>query len=326
MGSTIIPLSFDGCEDDSKGAVATCMSIPWLMATGFSICFSALFTKTYRINQIMKAAEHFRRLKLTARDVMVPMAVLLLLNVIILIVWTVIDPLRVDTFITLYDFFQRPRKAYCMCTSDHASIFVSALSIINLGSLAFSAFQAWQARNLSTDMAESSYIFRVMAIFLYVSFLGIPIMFLVMDNADAFYFALVGIIFIVCTSTLLFIFLPKILAERNNKKEESNIPKYRWAKAGNNDGGERKDTKSGIGVRNNSARMALEAENRSLKRMVKKLSGSQGGNGADSEDVEHQIIVEEEDSLARENRMLKETVMSLSTTQANAGNLPIVEE
>ena len=51
------------------------------------------FTKTYRVNQIIKNSARFKRVTITVTDVMKPMVALMLLNIVILTAWTVIDPL-----------------------------------------------------------------------------------------------------------------------------------------------------------------------------------------------------------------------------------------
>ena len=52
MSGSLIPLSFDdnaeSLEMSDTRAVAICMSVPWLSFTGFTIVFSALFSKTWR--------------------------------------------------------------------------------------------------------------------------------------------------------------------------------------------------------------------------------------------------------------------------------------
>ena len=51
MGCTLIPLSFDDNGDPTTMSetkrIGICMSIPWLSFTGFTITFSALFSKTW---------------------------------------------------------------------------------------------------------------------------------------------------------------------------------------------------------------------------------------------------------------------------------------
>jgi gamma-aminobutyric acid type B receptor len=69
-----------------------CMSVPWLGFCGFTITFSALFSKTMRVNRIFHSQVPFGRIKVTIRDVMTPFVVLLSANIVVLTCWTVIDP------------------------------------------------------------------------------------------------------------------------------------------------------------------------------------------------------------------------------------------
>jgi hypothetical protein len=73
-------------------------------------CFR--FTKTYRVNQIMKHAARFRRVKITATDVMKPMVALLFVNIVILTVFTAVDPLHHETVVVIQDPFSRDLETY----------------------------------------------------------------------------------------------------------------------------------------------------------------------------------------------------------------------
>jgi hypothetical protein len=120
------------------------------------------FTKTWRIKKIMQSAAKFKRIKLTATDVMKPMIALLFANIIVLTVWTIIDPRQVETDVVNVDQFDRTIETESFCRSEHQTIFLSILIVINLGSLAASLIQAYQARNISTEFNESNYIFVAM--------------------------------------------------------------------------------------------------------------------------------------------------------------------
>ena len=100
----------------------------------------------------MENAAHFKRLKVTAMSVEKPMVVLLLLNVIVLTVWTAMDPLQHETVINIDPF---NTETYGVCTSDHGYIFLAILCVINIGSLAIAVFQAYKARNHSKELHES---------------------------------------------------------------------------------------------------------------------------------------------------------------------------
>jgi hypothetical protein len=76
MGSSVIPLSFDDEIASEKGCDIACIAVPWILSIGWVISFSALFTKTHRINKIFHGA-NFKRIVVTPWDVMKPMMALL---------------------------------------------------------------------------------------------------------------------------------------------------------------------------------------------------------------------------------------------------------
>jgi 7 transmembrane sweet-taste receptor of 3 GCPR len=76
LGSSIIPLSVDDEHSSTRGCDIACMAFPWLSSCGFCIAFSALFTKTHRVNMIFKQAR-FKRVKVSVMEVMVPLVALL---------------------------------------------------------------------------------------------------------------------------------------------------------------------------------------------------------------------------------------------------------
>lgn len=60
----------------------------------------------------MNNAARYRRVKITPADVMKPMIVLLLVNIVILTVWTVVDPSQRETIVVAQDPFLRDIETY----------------------------------------------------------------------------------------------------------------------------------------------------------------------------------------------------------------------
>jgi hypothetical protein len=52
LGLSIIPLSIDDSVTTQRGCDIACMATPWLFSIGFVLAFSALFSKTWRINKV----------------------------------------------------------------------------------------------------------------------------------------------------------------------------------------------------------------------------------------------------------------------------------
>eukprot|EP00956_Cyclotella_meneghiniana_P038765 scaffold159697_cov56-Cyclotella_meneghiniana.AAC.3 len=202
MGSSLIPLSIDPSVTDQTGSDTAC-----------------IFTKTYRVNQIVKYSAKFKRVKITATDVMKPMVALLFLNIVTLAVWTAIDPLGKNVGIDPHD---RDLETYGSCTSDHSFAFLGVLSVINAGSLLVALQQAWQARKITTDLQESSYIFMAMALIVLVSGIGVPVMIISEGNSTVSYFVSACLIFVVCGSILILIYVPKLLALNERRQRQPN--------------------------------------------------------------------------------------------------------
>lgn len=221
MGASIIPKSLDDQVVSAHGANVACTVFPWLLALGWCLAFSALFSKTYRINKIFHNPS-FKRVKIEAQDVMVPMMVLLSCNVLILTVWTALDPLYWDRYVVGYDPFGRPNETRGRCYSENWLPYLISLAVVNAGALVVAIHQAWIARKISLEFAESEWIARVMNTILLVAFVGGPVLVIADEDPRAFYFVLCALIFAICMSLLGFIFGPKIAKTRSmNKKQQS---------------------------------------------------------------------------------------------------------
>lgn len=219
MGTAMIPLSLDdnGSPISTFHARGICMSVPWVSCCGFTITFSAIFGKTNRITRILRAATSYHRVTVTTKDVLLPMVLLLSLNVLVLTLWTILDPLtyvRQDNPGT--DGWNRTISTFGACRSRHVIPYLLPLISINLFCLGIANWQAFLARKIKSQFAESKYIGLAMAVFLQAMLIGLPVLFIVRNSPHAFYLTLCFILFVVCIMLLLLIFIPKmVLAEQD---------------------------------------------------------------------------------------------------------------
>lgn len=134
MASALVPLSFDdGGEPESMSethSVAICMSIPWLAFTGFTVTFSALFSKTWRVVQLFHSSAAFGRTNVSERDVLRPFVVLITCNFVVLICWNVIDPLTYERqFEAGTDYWNREIASNGSCRSERMTAYVAPLAL-----------------------------------------------------------------------------------------------------------------------------------------------------------------------------------------------------
>ena len=215
MSMTNIPLSIDDEIASERGCDIACMSSPWLISTGFAITFSALFSKLWRLNKLMQSAGRFRKVTVTERDVLAPFAVVFSLNFLLMLLWTLLDPLR---WVRVpIDGAEWNTYGTCRSEGNVGLIFLILIVLIDFSALALACLQAYRARNVSTEYSESKYIGVAVLSWLQVMLVGMPLIFLVSENPTASYFLKVVIIFIISMSTLIFMFVPKMIYLKKKK-------------------------------------------------------------------------------------------------------------
>lgn len=216
LGSAIIPLGIDDGDStllscslmDNQSCDRACMSIPWLLALGWSIVFSALFSKLWRVNIVYKHSMKFRRLKVSEKDVLLPFVVIFSCNLLLLIIWTAVEPLYWDRISV------SNTESYGTCSASSSSNawkgILIVLGIVNGAALILANIEAYKARRITTEYGESKHIAMIMGSILQVIIVGLPLLFLVDDNPTASYFIRSSIVFVICMSILLLIFVPKV--------------------------------------------------------------------------------------------------------------------
>lgn len=116
-----------------------------------SFCFFFFF-------QLVARAITFQRVQIRYVDVLVPFGVLLSANVIILTLWTALDPPRFWREIIEIDEYNRAIQSTGYCTSDHLAAFIAPLLVVNGCAMILALWQAYVGRNITTDFSESKYI------------------------------------------------------------------------------------------------------------------------------------------------------------------------
>jgi hypothetical protein len=211
LASTMIVMGIDDTIASTRGASMACMAAPWLVSMGWTIVFSALYAKLRRVNMVYENSLKFRRLKVTEKDVLFPFVILLSLNLIFLIIWTVLDPVTWVLFQrTDLDFF-----ATCTNGDDGSNVWKACFVCVCLANgiaLILANIEAYKARHISTEYGESKYIAMSMGSIFQIVLVGLPSLFLVRRNPSATYFLRSGMVFVVSASILYLMFIPKLFA------------------------------------------------------------------------------------------------------------------
>ena len=226
MSTSIIPMGFDDEIASQQGNDIACAIQPWLYSVGFVIAFSALFSKTWRINKIFHNPDKFKRVKVTAKDVLMPFVCLMSANLVVLSMWTYFNPLQWTRKVKgeVDPLGLSTPETYGLCTGEDYTLtilFSGLLAAVNITIVLFANVQAYQCRNISMEYSESQWIAIAMVSIIQVWFIGIPLMILVVEDPPAQFVVRTAIVFVTSMSTVLLMFLPKVKYLRDYKQKRA---------------------------------------------------------------------------------------------------------
>ncbi|CAB9522237.1 acid type B receptor subunit 1 [Seminavis robusta] len=212
MATAILPMSLQEPIPES-GLDIACMSQLYLVCIGFCVSFSALFCKLYRINKLQQGASQFRRVTIDVKDVMYPLVIMVMLNLAVLVAWTVADPLKWDRREPEHarDEFNRTIASYAVCSSSNETfgkVFGTLLFAINFVALALANWESYKGQKLPSHVNETRRIAFSMFFLIEACLLGIPILLVVQSNSTGSFLVKAVLIFWLCAAILGPMFLP----------------------------------------------------------------------------------------------------------------------
>ncbi|RDD36137.1 Gamma-aminobutyric acid type B receptor subunit 2 [Trichoplax sp. H2] len=182
-----------------KNRKHTCIAEIWLLSLGFTIAFGSII----------------KDLQLIIR-----LGQLLLVDVLILILWNIIDPIStndVDVGVKIHNHKEIIRDRIQVCTSTNSIVWLIAILAYKSAMLLFGVSLAWRTRKVSIETLNDSrsLVLTIYNIFV-LSFTGVTVG-MVSNNTYDIGFALKAAFIILCTtSSICLVFIPKLLQVRIN--------------------------------------------------------------------------------------------------------------
>jgi len=226
LNLSILPIGVQGkyryVQDETTGEMtdvpnpdiamvdAACMAVPWLFSLGFSLIFSALFAKIWRVRKVLKAAQQFRSKVVKPKDVALIMVCVVAVQVIILLCWQLLDPMRWKREILFNDENGFSTKSVGYCQSDSSLLFLGPLLAIDGLMLCYALHLCFVTRNVPSDLQEGHWITGAVLSIVQILIISIPILIITENNNDAFYFVRAAIIFLMSSTVTALIFFPKM--------------------------------------------------------------------------------------------------------------------
>jgi len=166
---------------------------------------------------VFAAAASMKRVVITEKDVLKPFAVLMTLNFIILLSWTLVDPMIFERVYT----DELTSYGRCISQGNQWKGFIATLAILNFIALVVVNVQAYRARSINDELSESKYIGLATLSMFQIFIVGVPLLVIVYNDPSAYFFVWCGIIFIICSTILMLIFVPKIIRWKSGASDRS---------------------------------------------------------------------------------------------------------
>lgn len=216
MATAIFTLSWDESYGwNADMLTAACQATPWLVVLGHVIIYCSIFSKLWRLNQVLQFR---RRTKVNVKQVLGPFVAMVIFAIIVLSVWTALDPLTWKRRV-IDDF---TGETFGACRSDHSVAFLIPLACIMVLSTTLAAFMAWKTKDVQSRFSESTWIFYTIFVQLQTLLVGIPVIVILYDEStNAAYLGRVMVIWTIPMTTVLLLIGPKAALVFFPKKENS---------------------------------------------------------------------------------------------------------
>jgi len=214
----------DDFDSSSVGLDVACMSIMWLGFIGFSISFSALASKIWRLTILMKLG--FQRAQVTVWEAMRPLYMSLSINILMLLCITFASPLQYKRIIKLdnVDEFGRPIDSYGTCrpSDNKFYYFVGVMLTANLIGVFLVTRQSYLIRNIPEAFNDAQSLSLAMMTLVETLILGGPLLLVVYNDSATTLYLVASTLLCVCCLTILFLlFIPKYQNRRHKHRMRS---------------------------------------------------------------------------------------------------------
>jgi multiple sugar transport system substrate-binding protein len=213
--TAILPAVFQpGASSTISQMVAPCMVNLWFFGISFILMFAPIFAKTYRLYRIFKIDVTVQKVRITNTQLLGLLGVLLAIELVILIVWTAYDPLKMmDKLITAGT--QRVTR----CNSKHWTPFWIAFLGYKVLLVLFGVFVTFQTRGIYKFYRESRQLSWCLYNACLLAAVCAPLLFYLNDPTAWFLVQSVGIL-LLCVFFVSALFIPKIL-DVNGRSDSS---------------------------------------------------------------------------------------------------------
>ncbi|XP_037911823.1 gamma-aminobutyric acid type B receptor subunit 1 isoform X3 [Hermetia illucens] len=258
--ASVILLGIDGRFISPDTYPQICQARAWLLSTGFTLAYGAMFSKVWRVHRFTTKAKPDPKKKVEPWKFYIMVSGLLFVDLVILITWQVIDPLQrsleifpLENPVSITDDIKiRPELEHC--ESKRNSMWLGLVYSYKGLILVFGLFLAYETRSIKVkQINDSRYVGMSIYNVVVLCLITAPVAMVIASQQDAsFAFIALAVIFC-CFLSMLLIFVPKVIEVIRHPKDKAES-KY--------------NPDSGISKEDEERYQKLVTENEELQRLI----------------------------------------------------------
>ncbi|XP_006611610.1 gamma-aminobutyric acid type B receptor subunit 1 isoform X2 [Apis laboriosa] len=208
---------------------AVCQARSWMLSTGFTLAFGAMFSKVWRVHRLTtKTKADQAKKKIQPWKLYTMVSGLLAVDIVLLVCWQVLDPLqrKMETFPLEQPPFgdddARIRPELEHCESTHNNIWLGLIYSYKGIILVFGLFLAYETRSIKVkQINDSRYVGMSIYNVVVLCLITAPVTMVIASQQDAsFAFVALAIIFC-CFLSMALIFVPKVIEVIRHPKDKA---------------------------------------------------------------------------------------------------------
>ena len=165
-----------------------------------------LFAKIRRVYRLFKAAAHMQRATVSVKETMLIVGGILLVDVAILTVWTLVDPLEWVRTVYIMDKYGNPLSSEGHCTSEYWGAFAGSIAVLHFLLMAVACGLAYISRDIPTEFSEGKYVAIAIVSNMQIFLIGIPVLVVVGNSSETSFFVRSMIVWMNDFAVVLLIF------------------------------------------------------------------------------------------------------------------------
>ncbi|XP_012349209.1 gamma-aminobutyric acid type B receptor subunit 1 isoform X2 [Apis florea] len=208
---------------------AVCQARSWMLSTGFTLAFGAMFSKVWRVHRLTtKTKADQAKKKIQPWKLYTMVSGLLAVDIVLLVCWQVLDPLqrKMESFSLesppFGDDDARIRPELEHCESTHNNIWLGLIYSYKGIILVFGLFLAYETRSIKVkQINDSRYVGMSIYNVVVLCLITAPVTMVIASQQDAsFAFVALAIIFC-CFLSMALIFVPKVIEVIRHPKDKA---------------------------------------------------------------------------------------------------------